>query len=114
MIDAVTDYSLEVGRVEMDPATLAVMHSLREFMFERVYMSGEQRREQEWAVSVIRALVDHLVAHPEDIPDSYREHAAEPVTQVADYVAGMTDRYALAAYERLIGSAPGTAGAPVA
>ncbi len=101
MVEAVIDHSLEVGRVEMDPETLAVMHELRDFMFERVYMSGEQRREQESAIGVIRTLVDHLVRHPQEIPDSYREHAADPVTQVADYVAGMTDRFALLAYERI-------------
>jgi dGTPase len=101
MVEAVIDHSLEVGRVEMDPETLAVMHELRDFMFERVYMSGEQRREQESAIGVIRTLVDHLVRHPQEIPDSYREHAANPVTQVADYVAGMTDRFALLAYERI-------------
>jgi dGTPase len=101
MVEAVIDHSLEVGRVEMDPETLAVVHELRDFMFERVYMSGEQRREQESAIGVIRTLVDHLVRHPQEIPDSYREHAANPVTQVADYVAGMTDRFALLAYERI-------------
>jgi dGTPase len=101
MVEAVIDHSLEVGRVEMDPETLAVMHELRDFMFARVYMSGEQRREQESAIGVIRTLVDHLVRHPQEIPDSYREHAANPVTQVADYVAGMTDRFALLAYERI-------------
>jgi dGTPase len=101
MVEAVIDHSLEVGSIEMDPETLAVMHELRDFMFERVYMSGEQRREQESAIAVIRTLVDHLVRHPQEIPDSYREHAADPVTQVADYVAGMTDRFALLAYERI-------------
>jgi dGTPase len=101
MIDAVIEHSLEVGRVEMDAGTSAVMQQLRDFMFQRVYMSGEQRREQESAIGVIRTLVDHLVRHPGEIPDSYREHAADPVTQVADYVAGMTDRFALLTHERI-------------
>lgn len=106
MIGAVIDRSLVTGRVEMDAETLGVMNELRDFMFARVYMSGEQRREQERAIGVIRELVEHLLAHPDEIPETYREHAAEPVTQVADYVAGMTDRYAVAAFERLVPPAP--------
>lgn len=101
LIQSVIDYSLEAGRVAMDPETLAVMNELREFMFERVYMTGELRNQQESAVEVIRRLVEHHLANPDEIPDSYREHAAEPVIQVVDYVAGMTDRYALAVHDRV-------------
>jgi dGTPase len=102
MIEAVIEHSLEMGRVEMDPETLAVMNELRDFMFERVYMSGEQRREQEQAIDVIRALVEHLMTHPGEIPSSFRQLSADPVIQVADYIAGMTDRYALAVHDRLV------------
>ena len=111
MIEAVIEHSLQVGQVAMDPATLAVMNELRDFMFERVYMTGQLRRQQESAVNVIRRLVEHHLAHPDEIPDTYREHAAEPVVQVADYVAGMTDRYALAVHERLAGERPPGLGA---
>ena len=102
MIEAVIEHSLAKGLVAMDPGTLAVMNELRDFMFERVYMTGELRHQQESAVGVIRRLVEHHLANPGEIPDTYREHAAEPVIQVADYVAGMTDRYALAVHERLL------------
>ena len=86
----------------MDPETLAVMNELRDFMFERVYMRGEQRREQEHAIDVIRGLVEHLMTHPDEIPSSFRELTADRVIQVADYVAGMTDRFALAVHDRLV------------
>ena len=101
LIEAVIEHSLQVGHVAMDPKTLAVMNELRDFMFERVYMTGELRRQQESAVEVIRRLVEHHLANPGEIPDTYREHAAEPVIQVVDYVAGMSDRYALAEHDRV-------------
>jgi len=101
LIEAVIEHSLDIGDVAMDPETLAVMNELRDFMFERVYLTGELRRQQESAVGVIRRLVEHHLANPGEIPDTYREHAAEPVIQVVDYVAGMTDRYALAVHERV-------------
>jgi dGTPase len=101
MIEAVIDQSVEVGVVRMDDETLAVMNDLRDFMFERVYFAPSLVREQRAAIEVIRDLVDHHVAHPDQIPASYREDAAPLVTQVVDYVAGMTDRFAVATRERL-------------
>lgn len=104
MIEAVLDNSLRVGEVRMDDETLAVMHDLRDFMFERVYLAPALLREQRAAIDTLRDLVDHHFAHPEQMPASYREDDAPLITQVADYVAGMTDRYALAAHQRLMPS----------
>jgi dGTPase len=104
MIDAVVEHSLRVGRVEMDAPTLEVMNELRDFMFERVYQAPEQLAEQTRAVELIRDLVDHHLAHPDEIPATYRDNDAPLPVQVADYVAGMTDRYALTTHERLFGA----------
>jgi dGTPase len=108
MIRAVVDNSLDVGEVRMDEASLSVMHELRDFMFERIYLGPEQRRRHTEAIGVIRRLVDHHLVHPDEIPSSYRDSQADLVTQVADYVAGMTDRFAIATHERLFGD-PGMA-----
>jgi dGTPase len=105
MIEAVIENSLLVGSVAMDEPTLAVMNQLRDFMFERVYESADLQREQRRAVAIIRRLADHHLEHPDEIPASYREDDAPLVVQVSDYVAGMTDRFALALHDRLF--APG-------
>jgi dGTPase len=104
LIDAVLENSLRVGEVRMDDETLAVMHDLRAFMFERVYLAPSLLREQRTAIETLRALVDHHLAHPDQIPATYREADAPLVTQVADYVAGMTDRFALATKSRTLPS----------
>ena len=101
MIGAVIDESLRSGAVRMDDATLAIMNELRDFMFEHVYQSAEQQREQRRAIAVIRDLMDWHLEHPDEIPDSYRQDEASAQTQAADYIAGMTDRYALATHDRL-------------
>jgi len=103
MINAVIDESLRTGRVEMDAPTLEVMNELRTFMFDRVYLSPAQRVHTDYAVGVLRRLVDHHLDHPEEIPDTYRDTDADLTTQVVDYVAGMTDRFALQAHDRLFG-----------
>jgi dGTPase len=104
MIDAVIGGSLEAGEVHMDDAVQADMHELRDFMFEHVYLAPVQHARQAAAIDVIRRLMDHHLMHPEDIPESYRDNDADRVTQAADYIAGMSDRYALRTHERLYGS----------
>jgi dGTPase len=103
MIEAVIEHSLATGEVSMDAATLEAMNELRDFMFERVYQSDEQRASQLQAIAVLHDLVEHHLAHPDEIPETYREHQAPLVVQVADYVAGMTDRFALAVHARIHG-----------
>jgi dGTPase len=107
MITAVIDNSMASGDVGMDERSLAVMNELRDFMFQRVYLSEDQLNHGRYAIDVIRRLVDHHLAHPELIPASYRDTEADLVTQVVDYVAGMTDRYALATHDALFRPAVG-------
>jgi dGTPase len=102
MIDAVVEGSLaDGGRVVMSPEPLEAMHELRAFMFERVYNSETAAGQKHLAVGVIRRLVDHHLAHPELMPESYRDLEADELTQVVDYVSGMTDRFALNTHDRL-------------
>jgi len=105
MIEAVVDGSLSpantTGAVVMAPDALDAMHELRVFMFERVYESDTAAGQKNVAIDVIRRLVDHHLAHPELIPASYRDTEADVLTQVVDYVTGMTDRFALATHDRL-------------
>ena len=79
------------------------MNELRDFMFDRVYLSESQRMHNQAAVAVIRRLVDYHLEHPAEIPDSYRDTDADLTTQVVDYVAGMTDRFAMQVHDRLFG-----------
>jgi dGTPase len=105
MIEAVVDGTLSpantTGQVVMAPDALEAMQELRVFMFERVYESDTAAGQKNVAIDVIRRLVDHHLVHPELIPASYRDTEADPVTQVVDYVTGMTDRFALATHDRL-------------
>lgn len=104
MIEAVIEGTLAGGEVRMDDDVLADMNELRDFMFEHVYLAPAQRQHHRGAIEVIRRLMDHHLRHPDDLPATYRDNDADRVTQAADYVAGMTDRFALRTHERLFGS----------
>ncbi|MFP3913986.1 MAG: HD domain-containing protein [Actinomycetota bacterium] len=101
MITSVVEASHRAGDVTMEGPDLEVMNVLRDFMFERVYMDPEMGAEKSRATGVIRDLVEYFSHHAQEVPDSYTVPDADPLTRAVDYVAGMTDRYALRTHDRL-------------
>ncbi len=95
MVEAVIESSLAAGAVTMDDARLEVMHDLRGWMFDRVYLRPEAVAQAEKALRVVRDLVDWFVAHPEEVPASYRVPDSDDVQAAVDHVAGMSDKYAM-------------------
>jgi dGTPase len=85
------------GEVVQGEEAGAAMDALREFMFERVYLAPPARREHPRIERMLRALFDHLARNP---PPSLVEGATEP-ERVVDYLAGMTDRFAVRAFSDL-------------
>ncbi len=101
MVTSVIETTHETGRVSMRDGELEVMGALREFMFERVYLRPESEAQKEKAILVIQDLVHYYSEHSEQVPDSYTVPGAEPLTRAIDYVAGMTDRFALRIHDRI-------------
>ena len=98
---SVIEASHQAGEVEMDPHHLEVMEELRNFMFEKVYLSPESESQKQKAIIVIQDLVRWFTDHPLEVPDSSTTPSAEPRVRAIDYVAGMTDRFALHTHDRL-------------
>jgi dGTPase len=101
MITAVIETSHREGLVKMNDEYLDVMGELRDFMFENVYLSPESEAQKEKAIIVIQDLVAYYESHPHEVPDSFTVADADSLTRAIDYVAGMTDRFALRTHDRL-------------
>jgi dGTPase len=86
--------------VTMSPGVLDATNALRRFMFERVYLAGPAKSEDEKAKSLLSALLEHFERRPEELPAEYRRivEAEGAKRAAADYVSGMTDRYAFDTY----------------
>lgn len=99
LVHDLVEHSEPAGEiVQGDPAATA-MDALRDFMFARVYLGAEARHEHAKIELVVRSLFDHYCAAPNEIPDTIPEG---PVQQrVTDYLAGMTDRFCIRAFEAL-------------
>jgi len=89
--------------VTMSDEVLEATNTLRSFMFDNVYLSGPAKTEDEKAKGLLLALLQRFETHPERMPAEHQRIAEREGTKraVADYVAGMTDGYAIDMYEEL-------------
>jgi dGTPase len=87
--------------VQLSEPVLAALDVLRDFLFDRVYLREEAHAEQEKAIRLVRTLFAYYLEHLQEVPAEYLATPGDPATHVADYIAGMTDRFALRAYEQL-------------
>ena len=101
MVQAVIDESYRQNEITMEPAKLEVMHILRAFMFETVYLRSDAENQRLRATQVVRDLVNFYLENPERVPETYRHDESDELTQEIDFVAGMTDRYAIRAHDDL-------------
>lgn len=79
------------------------MSDLRTFMFEAVYRNPIAKGEESKAQDMLLRMFEHYAAHPEELPEEYQyilEQEGE-LRAVADYIAGMTDSYAVEKYREL-------------
>jgi dGTPase len=77
---------------------------LREFMFKNVYIGSDAKREELKARHVVKYLYAYMVENPEALPAEYHRRigsAGGVERVVCDYIAGMTDRYAITQFTRL-------------
>jgi dGTPase len=101
MITSVVNESMASDEIAMSEHTLDVLLELRSFMFDNVYLRGDAESQRRRAREIIRDLVGYYRDHPDEIPETYRHSDADRLTQVLDYVSGMTDRYALRVHDEL-------------
>jgi dGTPase len=81
--------------IKMSPTVLSAAEILRDFLFERVYTPSTERADAENAKNVVVFLYRYFNEHEDKLPAEYRRHADTTERGVVDYIAGMTDQYAL-------------------
>lgn len=101
MVTDVITTSSDYASVRMTPSTEAVMDEFRTFMFERVYQSPTLVPDRERGYHLVQALCKYYLTHPEALPDAHRHGKAVTETMVVDYIAGLTDHYAIRLYKEL-------------
>jgi dGTPase len=95
--------------VAFSPAMAAADRTIKDFLFPRMYRHPRIMRIMGEAEAVVRALFERYQRDPHELP--WRRLPGVPVTpvsarEIADFIAGMTDRYALSEHMRLFDSTP--------
>ncbi len=93
LVHDLVETSSEAGDILQSDEIGRAMQNLRAFMFERVYLGPQAEEQRRTATETIRRIFDYYVDHPGELPADRPGDVSERVT---DYVAGMTDRFALA------------------
>ena len=80
------------------------MLDMRKFMFEHVYQNKKAKSEEGRAEMLITTLYEYFLEHTDEMPDEFimlLERGEDPRRVVCDYIACMTDRFAISKYEEL-------------
>ena len=103
LVNAMIDFGQKTGEIGMDDRTAGLMNDLRDFMFEEVYQNPVAKGEEGKSEAIVRYLYEHFVQDANRLPAEYWAIADRDglPTAVCDYIAGMTDRYAVMVYQDL-------------
>lgn len=105
MIHDIIGNSREKPFITMSPGMEETMQGLRTWMFDHVYKSPKAKAEDGKAQQLIVALYEYYMDHVEELPEEYHylmDGLGEKKTRVVcDYIAGMSDSYAIDTFEEL-------------
>ena len=97
LVHDLVETSQREGDIRQSEEIGTAMLALRTFMFDRVYLGPHTEAQHERARDVVSRVFIHLADHPDQVPET----PGDLGQRIADYVAGMTDRFALAYADRL-------------
>ncbi len=99
LVRDIVETSAQRGDISQSDEVGGAMLRLRKFMFQNVYLGAEARKEHDSVHSTIHGLFDYYLEDPSRIPAA--DVAGDDLQRVTDYIAGMTDRYAMSTFRDL-------------
>ena len=95
--------SREAGAIQLSPKVDQALKELRSFMFERVYRNPVAKGQESKAKEMLSRMFEYYVNHPEALPADFQPQLSFDGMErtVCDYIAGMTDNYAVDKYTEI-------------
>jgi len=103
MVSGVIEGSAEGNAIRMTEEIADATGRLRQFLFDNVYFNPKAKAEEVKAREMLARLYEYFTRYPQRLPELYRRNLEnEPLGRcVCDYIASMTDRYAIDLYKEL-------------
>jgi len=92
------------GEITLSPQAHFAFDAFREFMFKSVYKNMDVKGEERKVLGILKGIFDYYLNAPDELPEFYRRIVTQDGIRraVCDYVSGMTDKYAIHVYEKLL------------
>lgn len=103
LVENMISNTQNTGVLSMHHEVSDAMGALRTFMFERVYTNPVAKGEEAKAKDIMRKLFDYYYSHPDKLPaDFIPQLDFDGISRtICDYIAGMTDKYAIYTYSEI-------------
>ena len=103
MVTSIIDGSRDLPKISMTREIQQATDELRNFLFKNVYTNPIAKSEESKAKSMLIQLYEYYVKYPEKMPENYKRNLNDEGVErcVADFISGMTDRYAIETFKEL-------------
>jgi dGTPase len=108
MIKDIINESIDKNEIMMSSNVLQATNQLRKFMFDNVYIGSSAKIEEKKAKNIVKELYEYYIQNPDKIPAaSFGENGNANIERdVCDYIAGMSDRFAINMFTELFIPSP--------
>jgi putative dGTPase len=101
MVMDMVESSMDQDRISMSKQTEDTMNLFRRFMFEKVYMAPDLIPDRDKGAYVVKHLFGYFMEHPDQMEETAHINGFYSTQDVVDYVAGLTDNYAIELFKKL-------------
>ena len=103
LVTDIITVSREAGAIQLSPQVEKALKDLRSFMFENVYRSPIAKAEESKAKAMLQRLFEYYMVNPDALPEDFHPQLSFDGMErtVCDYIAGMTDNYAIDKYTEI-------------
>jgi len=106
LVRSLVESCIGKNEILLPPGLAGVLKELRSYLFENVYVNQLHLGERNKIQGMLKLLYEHYISNPHELPEDMQSKAvtgreADKARIVADYIAGMTDRFAMKRFEEI-------------